>query len=57
MQPASDLFLGWATGQKGYHLHVRQLRDVIPRARVETHDAKILSIYAEVFGWALARSY
>ena len=28
MQPASDLFLGWATGPKGRHFYLRQLRDV-----------------------------
>ena len=28
MQPASDLFLGWATGATGRHSYMRQLRDV-----------------------------
>ena len=28
MQPASDLFLGWATGPKGRQFYMRQLRDV-----------------------------
>src|SRR4029077_10912074 len=34
MQPASDIFLGWATGPKA-HFFIRQLRDMKLSARVE----------------------
>jgi uncharacterized protein (DUF2252 family) len=57
MQPASDLFLGWTTGPQRHHLFIRQLRDVKLRVLVETYDAELLSIYAEVCGWVLARAH
>jgi len=57
MQPASDLFLGWATGPKGRHFYLRQLRDVKMSALVETYDAEMLSIYARACGWVLARAH
>jgi Uncharacterized protein conserved in bacteria (DUF2252) len=56
MQPASDLFLGWATGPKGRHFYMRQLRDVKFSALVETFDADSLSSYAKACGWDLART-
>jgi uncharacterized protein (DUF2252 family) len=57
MQPASDLFLGWATGPKGRHFYMRQLRDVKLTPLVETYDAEMLSIYAKACGWVLARAH
>ena len=57
MQPASDLFLGWATGPKGRHFYLRQLRDVKLSPLVETYDAELLSVYAEACGWVLARAH
>jgi Uncharacterized protein conserved in bacteria (DUF2252) len=57
LQPASDLFLGWATGPEGRHFYVRQLRDVKLSPLVETYDATMLSIYAEACGWVLARAH
>jgi uncharacterized protein (DUF2252 family) len=57
MQPASDLFLGWATGPKGRQFYMRQLRDVKLSPLVETYDAKMLSIYGEACGWVLARAH
>jgi uncharacterized protein (DUF2252 family) len=57
MQPASDLFLGWATGPKGRHFYLRQLRDVKLSPLVETYDAEMLSIYARACGWVLARAH
>jgi uncharacterized protein (DUF2252 family) len=57
MQPASDLFLGWATGPKGRHFYMRQLRDVKLAPLVETYDAEMLSIYARACGWVLARAH
>ena len=57
MQPASDLFLGWATGPEGRHFYLRQLRDVKLSPLVETYDAEMLSIYAKACGWVLARAH
>ncbi len=57
MQPASDLFLGWATGPKQRRFYVRQLRDVKLSPLVETYDAEMLSIYAKACGWVLARAH
>jgi Uncharacterized protein conserved in bacteria (DUF2252) len=57
MQPASDLFLGWATGPKGKHFYLRQLRDVKLSPLVETYDARLLSVYARACGWVLARAH
>jgi uncharacterized protein (DUF2252 family) len=57
MQPASDLFLGWATGQKGRQFYLRQLRDVKLSPLVETYDAEMLSIYGKACGWVLARAH
>jgi hypothetical protein len=57
MQPASDLFLGWATGPKGRQFYLRQLRDVKLSPLVETYDSKMLSVYAEACGGVLARAH
>jgi uncharacterized protein (DUF2252 family) len=57
MQPASDLFLGWATGPKGRQFYLRQLRDVKLSPLVETYDADMLSIYGKACGWVLARAH
>jgi uncharacterized protein (DUF2252 family) len=57
MQPASDLFLGWATGPNGRHFYMRQLRDVKLSALVETYDAAMLATYARACGWVLARAH
>src|SRR5262249_43080128 len=57
VQPASDLFLGWATGPEGRHFYVRQLRDVKLSPLVETFDAEMLAIYGQMCGWVLARAH
>jgi hypothetical protein len=57
IQPASDIFLGWVTGKKGGHFYLRQLRDVKLSPLVETYDSQLLSIYARICGWALARAH
>src|SRR5215472_11199029 len=57
MQPASDMFLGWATGTSGRQYYVRQLRDVKLPPLVETYNAEMLSIYGQLCGWALARAH
>jgi uncharacterized protein (DUF2252 family) len=56
-QPASDLFLGWASGEDGAHFYFRQLRDAKIKPLVETFDAEMLDYYAKACGWALARAH
>lgn len=56
-QPASDIFLGWATGSNGLEFYVRQLRDAKIKPLVETFDAEMLLIYAKACGWTLARAH
>ena len=57
MQPATDVFLGWATGKLGRHAYVRQLRDAKIKPLVETFNVEMLTIYAKACGWALARAH
>jgi len=57
MQPATDVFLGWATGKLGHQSYVRQLRDAKIKPLVETFDTEMLTVYAKACGWALARAH
>ncbi|HET7086759.1 MAG TPA: DUF2252 domain-containing protein [Rhizomicrobium sp.] len=57
MQPASDMFLGWVTGENGVQFYVRQLRDGKIKPMVETFDAQTMCLYAEACGWVLARAH
>jgi uncharacterized protein (DUF2252 family) len=57
MQSASDIFLGWTRGELGRHFYVRQLRDVKVGARVELFTSTMMTQYAELCGWALARAH
>jgi uncharacterized protein (DUF2252 family) len=56
MQSASDIFLGWARGPERRDFYVRQLRDMKVSAEIETFDPHVLSAYASMCGWALARA-
>ena len=56
MQPASDIFLGWAEGPKR-HYFVRQLRDIKISILVETFGAAEMDLYATWCGRALALSH
>ena len=56
-QPATDVFLGWTTGEDGTHYYVRQLRDAKIKPLVETFDEKTLMLYAKACGWVLARAH
>jgi hypothetical protein len=56
MQPASDMFLGWARGPKR-DFFFRQLRDIKLSVRVETFGARELNLYATWCGRALALSH
>jgi uncharacterized protein (DUF2252 family) len=59
MQAASDIFLGWTRGQvdveRSYYW--RQLRDMKGSAVVEAMAPLVLSFYAGVCGWTLARAH
>jgi uncharacterized protein (DUF2252 family) len=57
MQSASDIFLGWARGRRGRDYFGRQLRDMKFSFPVEDMSGTILSRYAGVCGWALARAH
>jgi uncharacterized protein (DUF2252 family) len=57
-QAASDIFLGWMTGQPGKrHFYWRQLRDM--KGSIETEQLKGpgLEILATMCGWTLARGH
>jgi uncharacterized protein (DUF2252 family) len=57
MQPASDIFLGWAEGGQGRHFYVRQLRDIKIKLAVETFEAARMIVFAECCGYSLALSH
>ncbi len=57
MQSASDIFLGWAEGNRGRHFYVRQLRDMKMKPLVEAFDPTTMLDYAALCGWTLARAH
>lgn len=57
MQPATDVFLGWTTGKLGRMGYVRQLRDAKIKPLVELMDSELLTHYAQLCGWVLARAH
>ena len=62
MQAASDVFLGWQRVNDGYDgrshdYYVRQLWDWKLSANIETMTPQLLSSYAEMCGWTLARAH
>ena len=57
MQAASDMFLGWYTGQEGRQFYVRQLADAKIKPVVEIMNPQNLMNYATLCGWALARAH
>jgi uncharacterized protein (DUF2252 family) len=57
MQSASDVFLGWGHGELGRHFYVRQLKDMKIKMLVELFGPSLMSQYAEVCGWTLARAH
>lgn len=56
MQSASDIFLGWTEGAVG-HFYLRQLRDMKLAMLVELFSPAVMTQYAEVCGWTLARAH
>ncbi len=57
IQTASDIFLGWTTGQDGTHYYWRQLRDWKGSAEVEDIGKRDLHLQAKLCGWTLARAH
>ncbi|HZZ12072.1 MAG TPA: DUF2252 domain-containing protein [Paraburkholderia sp.] len=57
LQAASDIFLGWATGPTGRHFYLRQLRDMKLSANIELFDTELLTGYARLCGWIMARAH
>jgi uncharacterized protein (DUF2252 family) len=59
MQPYSDIFLGWTTGQGqlSRDFFLRQLRDIKVSFKVETYGKAEMEIIARWCGWALALSH
>ena len=62
MQAASDVFLGWQRVNEGYDgrshdYYVRQLWDWKLSANIDTMTPQLLSSYAEMCGWTLARAH
>ena len=56
MQPASDMFLGWAQAPQR-HYFMRQLRDIKIAIRVETFGRSEMALYATWCGRALALAH
>jgi len=56
LQPASDMFLGWAEGPSR-HFFIRQLRDMKVSPNVESFGREEMDIYARWCGRALALSH
>ena len=57
LQAASDILLGWTTGDAGRQLYVRQLQDQKGGAVVEVMTFDDLVTWGELCGWALARGH
>ncbi len=57
MQAASDIFLGWTIGVRGYHFYVRQLRDMKWSIDLARGTPSMFAEYLRLCGWALARSH
>ncbi|HTP08252.1 MAG TPA: DUF2252 domain-containing protein [Anaerolineae bacterium] len=59
MQAASDMFLGWYTGQgrEARQFYVRQLADAKIKPVIEIMKPQNLLNYAQLCGWALARAH
>jgi len=58
MQAASDIYLGWNTGDRANrYFYRRQLRDMKGSALVEQMRPVGLTFYARICGWTLARAH
>ena len=57
LQAASDIFLGWAVGERGQHVYIRQLQDQKASAIIDTMTVDELATWGELCAWALARGH
>jgi uncharacterized protein (DUF2252 family) len=57
LQATSDILLGWAVGQLGRHLYLRQHHDQKAGAVVEVMTRDDLQTWGELCGWGLARGH
>src|SRR5262245_26975300 len=57
MQSASDIFLGWTSGDSGRNYFVRQLKDMKLKPLVNLFTPTVMQQYAEVCGAVLARAH
>jgi uncharacterized protein (DUF2252 family) len=57
MQAASDVFLGWASDEKGRDFYVRQFKDMKGSVDVSALNASALREYLQLCGWTLARAH
>jgi uncharacterized protein (DUF2252 family) len=57
LQAASDILLGWAVGDRGQHMYVRQLQDQKGSAVIDTMTVDELATWGELCAWALARGH
>jgi len=58
MQAASDIFLGWMTGEPGKrHYYWRQLRDMKGSMETDLLRPPGMEVLASLCGWALARGH
>lgn len=57
VQTASDIFLGWFKGPKGFHFYVRQLRDTKVKLQPELWEAAHLFKMCTLFGQVLAKAH
>ncbi len=57
MQSASDIFLGWVRGSRGFDFYVRQLRDMKFTVPLDEVSPVQMSRYGELCAWTLARAH
>jgi uncharacterized protein (DUF2252 family) len=57
LQATSDIFLGWATGDRGRHIYIRQLQDQKGGAVIDAMTPEDLTTWGEICAWALARGH
>jgi uncharacterized protein (DUF2252 family) len=58
MQAASDIYLGWTVGlDTSRHFYWRQLRDMKGSADIEAMTPTLMTTYANICSWTLARAH
>jgi uncharacterized protein (DUF2252 family) len=57
LQAASDILLGWTTGDLGRQVYLRQLQDQKAGAVIDAMTADDLKTWGELCAWALARGH